>query len=69
MSTVMERPPSELSPERAPATPKRSPLNRRTILRTIGLTVLTAFVLTMPYDMNWAGSAFKIGRASCRERV
>lgn len=60
MSTVMERPPSELSPERAPAPPKRSPLNRRTILRTIGLTVLTAFVLTMPYDMNWAGSAFAL---------
>jgi branched-chain amino acid transport system permease protein len=60
MSTVLERPPSELSPERAPAAPKRSPLNRRTILRTIGLTVLTAFVLTMPYDMNWAGSAFAL---------
>jgi branched-chain amino acid transport system permease protein len=60
MSTVMERPPSELSPERAPATARCSPLNRRTILRTIGLTVLTAFVLTMPYDMNWAGSAFAL---------
>jgi branched-chain amino acid transport system permease protein len=60
MSTVMERPPSELSPERAPAAPKRSPLNRRTILRTTGLAVLTAFVLTMPYDMNWAGSAFAL---------
>ncbi|HEV7687252.1 MAG TPA: branched-chain amino acid ABC transporter permease [Acidimicrobiia bacterium] len=60
MSTVLERAPSELSPERAPAPPKRSPLNRRTILRTIGLTVLTAFVLTMPYDMNWAGSAFAL---------
>lgn len=60
MSTVMERPPSELSPGRAPAAPKRSPLNRRTILRTIGLTALTLWVLTMPYAMNWAGSAFAL---------
>ena len=35
-------------------------LNRRTILRSIGLTALTAFVVTMPYAMNWAGSAFAI---------
>jgi branched-chain amino acid transport system permease protein len=60
MSTVMERPPSELSPELAPVAPKRSPFNRQTILRTIGLTVLIAFVLTMPYDMNWAGSSFAL---------
>ena len=25
-----------------------------------GLTLLTAFVLTMPYAMGWAGSAFAI---------
>jgi branched-chain amino acid transport system permease protein len=61
MSTVMERrSPSELSPEKAPATPKRSTINRRSALRTVGVFVLTAFVLTMPYDMKWAGSAFAL---------
>src|SRR5437588_9687857 len=60
MSTVMERPaPSELSPEHAPAGP-RGALNRRSILRGTGLLLLVAFVLTMPYDMNWAGSAFAL---------
>jgi branched-chain amino acid transport system permease protein len=33
---------------------------RRRILRGLGLTALTAFVLTMPYAMGWAGSAFAI---------
>ena len=35
-------------------------LSRRTILRAIGLTALTTFVVMMPYAMNWAGSAFAI---------
>jgi branched-chain amino acid transport system permease protein len=61
MSTVIERrSPAELSPEKAPAAPKRSPVNRPSILRTVGVFVLTAFVLTMPYDMKWAGSAFAL---------
>jgi len=61
MSTVMERrAPSELSPEKAPAGPKRSLINRRSVLRTLGLLALTTFVLTMPFDMNWAGSSFAL---------
>jgi branched-chain amino acid transport system permease protein len=61
MSTVIERrSPAELSPEKAPAAPKRSPINRRSVLRTMGLSALAAFVLTMPFDMNWAGSAFAL---------
>jgi branched-chain amino acid transport system permease protein len=35
-------------------------MTRRTVLRTAGVSVLTAFVLTMPYDMKWAGSAFAL---------
>jgi branched-chain amino acid transport system permease protein len=35
-------------------------INRRNTLRWTGLSILTAFVLTMPYAMNWAGSAFAI---------
>ena len=34
--------------------------NRRTLLRSLGLFALTAFVVTMPYDMNWAGSSFAL---------
>lgn len=33
---------------------------RRTLLRGIGFTLLAAYVLTMPYAMGWAGSAFAI---------
>ena len=35
-------------------------MTRRTVLRGVGLTVLIAFVLTMPYAMNWAGSSFAL---------
>jgi branched-chain amino acid transport system permease protein len=35
-------------------------LNRRSLLRGTGLVVLIAWVLTMPYDMKWAGSAFAL---------
>ena len=35
-------------------------MTRATVMRTVGLTVLTAFVLTMPYAMNWAGSSFAL---------
>src|SRR5438874_3273239 len=61
MSTVIERPsPSELSPEQARTVPKQRGTNRARVLRTVGLIALTAFVLTMPYDMKWAGSAFAL---------
>jgi branched-chain amino acid transport system permease protein len=33
---------------------------RRTGLRGVGLAAVSAFVLTMPYAMKWAGSAFAI---------
>ncbi len=33
---------------------------RAKVLRSVGFTLLTAFVLTMPYAMGWAGSAFAI---------
>jgi branched-chain amino acid transport system permease protein len=35
-------------------------MDRRNLLRGTGLAVLTAFVLTMPYAMGWAGSAFAL---------
>src|SRR5207237_5658258 len=35
-------------------------MTRRSLVRGTGLTLLTAFVLTMPYAMKWAGSAFAI---------
>jgi branched-chain amino acid transport system permease protein len=35
-------------------------MSRRKLLRGTGFTLLTAFVLTMPYAMKWAGSAFAI---------
>jgi branched-chain amino acid transport system permease protein len=34
--------------------------NRARAVRTVGFAVLTAFILTMPYAMNWAGSAFAL---------
>ncbi len=61
MSTVIERhPPAELSPEQAPAATRRRISNRARLLRTVGVTVLIAFILTMPFDMKWAGSAFAL---------
>src|SRR5438874_10816088 len=61
MSTVIERPsPSELSPEQARTVPKQRGTNRARVLRTVGLIALIAFILTMPFDMKWAGSAFAL---------
>ncbi|HVW33590.1 MAG TPA: branched-chain amino acid ABC transporter permease [Acidimicrobiia bacterium] len=55
-----ERPLTELSAGTAPAGPRRPAVTRRSVARSVGLTVLIAFVLTMPYAMKWAGSAFAL---------
>ena len=33
---------------------------RQTLLRGVGVSFLVAFMITMPYDMNWAGSSFAL---------
>src|SRR5207302_2916210 len=33
---------------------------RQALLRGVGIVLVTAFVITMPYDMKWAGSAFAL---------
>ncbi|MDQ1493281.1 MAG: branched-chain amino acid transport system permease protein, partial [Actinomycetota bacterium] len=54
------RPPRELSPEKPSPAPKGPAFHRRSVLRGLGVLALLAFVLTMPYDMKWAGSAFAL---------
>ncbi|HEV7686414.1 MAG TPA: branched-chain amino acid ABC transporter permease [Acidimicrobiia bacterium] len=34
--------------------------SRRALVRTVGLTALISFIVTMPYAMKWAGSAFAL---------
>jgi branched-chain amino acid transport system permease protein len=61
MTTVLEDlTPGRVSRERAPKPAARPGDMRRTAARAIGVTLLTAFVLTMPYDMKWAGSSFAL---------
>ncbi len=35
-------------------------ISRKGVVRLIGVSLLTAFMLTMPYAMKWAGSAFAL---------
>jgi branched-chain amino acid transport system permease protein len=61
MTTMLEDlTPGKVSRERAPKPAAKPGDARRTATRAIGVTLLVAFVATMPYDMKWAGSSFAL---------